>query len=245
MTEPLLQLQSVRKYFDEDQVRLHVLTDIELHVKPGEFLVLLGPSGSGKSTLLRIMAGLIKPSSGEIKKTPNLKQGFVFQNFALFPWLSVIENAAFGLHMRGQRGLELTKRVGAEIERMGLKGFGNSFPRQLSGGMKQRVGIARALAVDPDILFLDEPFSALDSFTAKRLRVELLDLWQERKFTAVVVTHLIEEALQLGDRIVVLSQRPAKILGIIHNPLPRPRDVRSKEFFELMDHIDSMLDQSA
>jgi len=179
----------------------------------------------------------MEPTTGNVDKPVNLPQSFIFQDFALFPWLTVYDNIAFGLKMQGLEPGQIHKAVSAEIVRMGLHGFEHAFPRDLSGGMKQRVGIARALVIKPQILFLDEPFSALDSFTATRLRAELLEIWKEKKLTIIMVTHLIEEALELGDQIAVLSSRPGKIETVIQNPLPRPRDLRSAKFFELSDKI--------
>lgn len=242
MSKSLLSVSNIHKGFNEGKHHRSVLKNISLDVREGEFLMLLGPSGSGKSTLLRIMAGIIPPTSGKVSTALNVKHAFVFQDFALFPWLTVIENVEFGLKMADMSKHERRVIANAEIERMGLKGFEHSFPRELSGGMKQRVGIARALAMKPDIIFLDEPFSALDSFTAKKLRAELLQIWQEQKLTLVMVTHLIDEAVQLGDRIAVLSQRPANIERIFTNQLARPRNNRTETFFELVDRIDSVIE---
>jgi NitT/TauT family transport system ATP-binding protein len=233
----LLKLENINKFFEEDGKRLHAVKDVDLEIRQGEFFVLLGPSGSGKSTVLRIMAGLIPVTSGCVTRSKKLRQAFIFQNFALFPWLSVYHNIEFGLKMDGMPENDRRRLVTLQIERMGLKGFENALPHELSGGMKQRVGIARALAIKPDIIFLDEPFSALDSFTAAKLRAELLSIWEEKKLTVVMVTHLIEEALQLGDRIAVLSPRPAVVESLMVNHLSRPRNTRSDEFFKLVDNI--------
>ncbi|HEX3095619.1 MAG TPA: ATP-binding cassette domain-containing protein, partial [Patescibacteria group bacterium] len=176
--ESLIKVSNINKSFDVDRHHLPVLKDIDFNVKRGEFFMLLGPSGSGKSTLLRIMAGLIEPTTGEITTAPNTKTSFIFQNFALFPWLSVIDNIEYGLKMQGMAEHERRRIAEAEIEQIGLKGFEHHFPRELSGGMKQRVGIARALVMSPDVVFLDEPFSALDSFTARKLRTDLLKVWE-------------------------------------------------------------------
>lgn len=235
--ESLIKLHNITKIFHEGEHHLTVLEDINLNVKRGEFLILLGPSGSGKSTLLRIMSGLMEPTKGEVSFSKDLTKTFVFQDFALFPWLTVLDNVEYGLKMSGMKNEESKKIARQEIDRMGLTGFEKSFPRELSGGMKQRVGIARSLALRPEIIFLDEPFSALDSFTTKKLRAEILDIWQERKLTLVMVTHSIEEAIELGDRIAVLSNRPAHIDRLFENILPRPRDHRSQKFFDLSDTI--------
>lgn len=233
----LLKISNVTKSFVENDRHLTVLHDISMEVKQGEFLIILGPSGSGKSTLLRIMAGLIPATSGKIVTAPETSHSFIFQGFALFPWLNVEDNVAFGLKMKRLPPELLKQTVAEEIARMGLQGFEKSHPRELSGGMKQRVGIARALTMKPSIIFLDEPFSALDSFTASKLRADLLRIWQDQNLTLVMVTHLIDEAIQLGDRIAVLSNRPARIERIFHNPLSRPRDTRSEKFFEFYDTI--------
>ncbi len=237
----ILSAININKYFEEDNKRLHVLKDVSLEVGEGEFLMLLGPSGSGKSTLLRILAGIEKPTTGHVKKPSDLKVGFVFQGFALFPWLTAYENIEFGLKMEGVHKEVRKRKVLEKIEEMGLSGFENSMPRELSGGMKQRVGIARALAIDPDIIFLDEPFSALDSFNAGKLREDLLKLWGKKKTTLVMVTHLIEEALFMADRIAMLTPIPAGIEAFVDIPLHRPRNKRSQEFFDLYDKIDKIV----
>lgn len=233
----ILKAEELSLSFREDHHLTHVLDNIHFSVEEGEFLMLLGPSGSGKSSILRLLAGLIPPTKGKIFRKENLKLSFIFQGFALFPWLTVEENVAFGLHMEGIAKHERITRARAQIETMGLTGFEHAYPRELSGGMKQRVGIARALATNPDVILLDEPFSALDSFTAKKLREDLLRIWQERKVTIVMVTHLIEEAVLLADRIAVLSMSPARIEATVKNVLPRPRIPRSKEFFDLSDQL--------
>lgn len=237
----MLHAVTINKYYEEDENRLHVLKDISLEIKDGEFLMLLGPSGSGKSTLLRVLSGIEKPTTGHIKNMGDLKRAFIFQSFALFPWLTVSENIAFGLKMDGVPAEVRKKKVEEQVHEMGLLGFEHSYPRELSGGMKQRVGIARALAVDPDIIFLDEPFSALDSFNANRLRQELLQLWEKKKVTMVMVTHLVEEAALMADRVVLLTQIPAQIESVVENTLPRPRDHRSPVFFELCDRLESVI----
>lgn len=221
-----------------------VLKDISLEITEGEFFVFLGPSGCGKSTLLRIMSGLEKNFTGSQEYLNNLKKGdfgFVFQQFALLPWLTVEENISLGIVADGEMTEDKKNKVEELIKSLGLEKFKNEHPKELSGGMKQRVGIARALAVDPKVIFLDEPFSALDSFTAKILREELLSIWKERKMTVIMVTHNIEEALQLGDRIAVMSSRPGKIDEIFINPLSRPRNLRSEEFFKIVDKLESLV----
>jgi NitT/TauT family transport system ATP-binding protein len=237
----LLSLRNVSKHFEDEDRRVPVLHNIDLEVYEHEFLMLLGPSGSGKSTLLRIMAGLDTPDFGTCEGR-QVTTSFVFQDFALFPWLTVAENIGFGLKMSGVGEAQRHKIVHELIEAMGLTGFEKNFPRELSGGMKQRVGIARALAVNPKIVFLDEPFSALDTFTAKKLRQELLSIWHERKLTLVMVTHSVEEALLMSDRIAVFTQRPATVETIIKNPFPRPRDMHQKKFVEMVDKISTLIE---
>jgi len=220
--------------------RLKVLHDITVNVYKGEFLVFLGPSGSGKSTLLRIMSGLEKDFTGEVtydkSVTPN-DMSFIFQQSALFPWLTVFQNIALGLIARGEDEIVIHKKVITAATDLGLGKFIHSFPHELSGGMKQRVGIARALVTDPKIVFMDEPFSGLDSCTATELRKELLRIWEEKNMTIVLVTHLASEAVELGDRIAVVSTRPANIEKVIVNPLVRPRKNRTKPFYALEDEI--------
>jgi NitT/TauT family transport system ATP-binding protein len=237
----VISLKNISKTFQEDRgQKLLVLKDIGLEIAAGEFFIILGPSGSGKSTLLRIMSGLEPEYEGKIKYgngiTPS-DLSFVFQQFALFPWLTVFENIAIGLRARHTPEKIIKERVEKELKRFNLKRFADSFPKELSGGMKQRVGIARALATDPRIIFMDEPFSELDSFTAEELRKEFLYIWKETHQTIIMVTHLIEEALELADRIAILTPRPGRIEKIVTNPLPRPRNKRSQEFFNLEDEL--------
>lgn len=218
---------------------LVVLRDIDLTVHQGEILVVLGPSGSGKSTLLRLMCGLVE-AEGQVELGAGLGPAdfsFVFQQFALLPWLTITDNVALGLRARHVPTAQWRQRVAQELEIFGLQKFAQVRPRELSGGMQQRVGIARALATDPKIILMDEPFSELDSFTASELRQELLHVWQERRPTIVLVTHIIEDALLLADRIAVLTPRPGHIEKIITNHLPRPRQRRSEAFYQLEDQL--------
>ncbi len=237
----LISVKNVSKIFDDRPgERLVALENINLEIKQGEIFVLLGPSGSGKSTLLRIMSGLEKDFKGSITYGPDVSAkdfGFVFQQFALMPWLTVEENINLGLVSRAISNLEKKTRVERELKRLNLTKFRNTYPKELSGGMRQRLGIARALAIDPKVIFMDEPFSELDSFTAEELRKELLDIWQEQKATIIQVTHIVAEALELGDRIAVLTPRPGKIEKIVENWLSRPRKLRSEHFFKLEDEL--------
>jgi ABC-type nitrate/sulfonate/bicarbonate transport system ATPase subunit len=239
--DTILELKHVTKtYSDTSDHRVVALEDISFSVSRGEFFVLLGPSGSGKSTLLRIASGLEKDYRGMVSLAPGIERkdmSFVFQQYALWPWLTVEENIEVGLIARGKTEKNRKHRVSDELARLGLSKSAHSYPRELSGGMRQRVGIARALATDPKIIFLDEAFSELDSFTAEELRQELLKIWQEKKLTIVMVTHLVEEAIVLSDNIAILTPRPGKIEKIVTNTLPRPRQKRTQDFYTLEDHL--------
>ena len=242
METPLITLAHVTKvFFDRPSEGLTALEDINLKVFAGEFFILLGPSGSGKSTLLRIMSGLEKEYHGDILMAKDIQDhrsfSFVFQQFALLPWLTVSQNIELGLLARRMPQKERAKIVQKELTQFRLEHFAGVLPHELSGGMRQRVGIARALATSPRVLFMDEPFSELDSFIAEELRHALLDIWQERNLTIIMVTHIAQEALQLASRIAILTSQPGKIEKIIENKLPRPRDKRAPEFFELEDII--------
>ncbi len=241
MASPLLTLKGVQKSFQEKGLPPSLaLTDVDLTIRRGEFFVFLGPSGCGKSTLLRIMSGLDEPTRGTITLGKDVTSGhlsFVFQHFALLPWLTVRENIELGLRSRGVPADERLKVVDAELERFGLESHAQSRPRDLSGGLRQRVGLARAFATKPALLFMDEPFSELDSFTAHELRQELLSLWKERGTTIVLVTHLIPEAIELGDRIAVMTGQPGTVEAIVKNPLSRPRDLRSDACYAMEDKL--------
>jgi len=220
---------------------VRVLEPIDLEVRDGELVCLLGPSGCGKSTLMQIIAGFVKPSAGAVLidgtavTGPDRKRIFVFQERGVFPWLTVADNIAFGLH--DVSADKRAKIVADHVELVGLQGFEHAFPHELSGGMKQRVEVARALAVDPDMLFLDEPFGALDSMTRLTMRSELLRIWQAAKKTILFVTHDVDESVQLADRVVVMSARPATIRKIVEIDIPRPRDISSPRYLELRDGI--------
>lgn len=243
--EAVISAERIRKTFRGDRGGpLAVLADLSFTVTAGEILVFLGPSGSGKSTLLRILCGLEAASAGRVRYALGVSRrdfSFVFQQFALLPWLTVRENVALGLEARGVPAAERGAIVARELRQFGLGLFGDAYPRDLSGGMRQRVGIARALATDPKVIFMDEPFSELDSFTAAELRVELLAMWAERRPTVVLVTHLISEAIELADRIAVLTSRPGRIETIVRNSLPRPRQTRAPEFFRLEDQLSALI----
>jgi NitT/TauT family transport system ATP-binding protein len=220
---------------------MHVLENIDLEVGEGEFVCLLGPSGCGKSTLLNIVGGFLTPSEGLVSidgepvTGPDPRRIFVFQERGVFPWLTVEENIGFGLFRSSNN--EKRARIAHYIQMVGLGGFENSYPRELSGGMKQRLEVARALAVDPDVLYLDEPFGALDSITRLQMRRELLRIWQAEKKTVLFVTHDIEESVQLADRVVVLSARPGRIRRIVPIDIPHPRDLSDPRYIARRDEI--------
>jgi len=238
--KPIITVLNVSKTFRDSGEVLEVLKHINLEIHQGEFFVFVGPSGSGKSTLLRIMSKLEKEYDGTMTWEEGLSQkdmGFIFQQFALLPWLTVEENIALGLVGRGVSLLEQETIVRRELKQFNLEHFKDHRPRELSGGMRQRVGIARALATQPKIIFMDEPFSELDSFTARELKDELLAIWAERHLTIVMVTHIIEDAVELADRIAVLTSRPGMLEKVVSNRLPRPRKRRSEDFYTLEDEL--------
>ena len=220
---------------------IRVLDDINLSVAEGEFICVLGPSGCGKSTLLNIVGGFIAPMEGEVTidgeavTGPDPRRIFVFQERGVFPWLTVEQNIGFGL-FRQTEG-ERRARIAHYVQLVGLQGFERSYPRELSGGMKQRLEVARALAVNPDVLYLDEPFGALDSITRLQMRRELLRIWQAEKKTILFVTHDIEESVQLADRVVVLSARPGRVRRIVDIDIPHPRDLSDPRYIALRDEI--------
>jgi NitT/TauT family transport system ATP-binding protein len=229
---------------------LRVLRDISLSIRPNEVVALLGPSGCGKSTILRILAGLTAPTGGEVlyHAAPlaglNPGIGFVFQSFALFPWMTVTQNVEAVLRAQGLPPGEVGERAGAAIRKVGLGGFEDAYPRELSGGMKQRVGMARAFSLDPEMLFMDEPFSQVDALTAESLRAEVLDLWaaEDRNPSSIVmVSHDIKEVVFMADRIVVLDANPGRVRTVVENTLPRPRDYRAPELLQLVDKLHDII----
>jgi len=242
----LVEVKGVTHRFQREGHELVVLRDVSLAIPAGKVTVVLGPSGCGKSTLLRIMTGLITPTSGEVlcdgAPLHGLHRGaaIVFQSFALYPWLTVTENVGVGLHRTAVRGAEAADRIRRAIDLVGLEGFEEAYPKELSGGMKQRVGIARALVGGPELLCMDEPFSALDVLTAESLRSEVYGLWTRGDLGLqgmLLITHLIEEAVFLGDRIVLLGANPGTIREVLMNPLPHPREYRDPAFVSLVDRI--------
>jgi len=251
--EPIVEACGIEKsYRQPDGHQIPVIAATDLAIEPGTIIALLGPSGSGKSTLLRILTGLSQPTAGKIlwhhaplaESSPNV--AIVFQSFALFPWLTCLENVETPLLARGLEHFERHRRALRALHIVGLKGFENAYPKELSGGMKQRVGFARALAVEPEILFMDEPFSALDVLTAESLRGELMELWLGKKIptrSIFIVTHNIEEAVLLADRVVVIGRSPARIRADFHIPLPRPRERTSAGFLVYVDYIYKLMTQ--
>jgi NitT/TauT family transport system ATP-binding protein len=229
---------------------LQVLSDVSLSIYPNEIVALLGPSGCGKSTILRILAGLIKPTQGEVlyhgEPLHGLNPGaaIVFQSFALYPWLTVAENVRVVLKAAGVAPAEIDDRAERVIRSVGLVGFDDAYPRELSGGMKQRVGMARALSVDPEILFMDEPFSSVDALTAESLRAEVVDIWaslDKNPSSVVIVSHDIREVVYMADRIAILGANPGVIRTVVENRLPRPRDYRSPEALALVDQLHDII----
>jgi NitT/TauT family transport system ATP-binding protein len=218
-----LQIQNINKYFRLNGDKISALSEISLSVSPGEFICLVGPSGCGKTTLLNLIAGLDIPSSGEIDIEGKL--GFMFQEPTLFPWLNVENNIAFGLKILRRKNNEINDKVSYFLDLVHLNQFRKAYPHELSGGMKQRVALARNLILDPDILLMDEPFTALDAQTRELLYEELQLIWQKTKKTIIFVTHNVREAVVLGDRVIILTARPGKIKNIIDVKLPRPRDI--------------------
>jgi NitT/TauT family transport system ATP-binding protein len=247
VSEAIIEAVAVEKSYPQpDGTRIQVVGSTNLSIESGKIVALLGPSGCGKSTLLRILTGLSEPSSGTLLwhgktldgQTPNV--AIVFQSFALFPWLTVIDNVEAPLEAKGVAAVERHKRALRALDTVGLDGFETAYPKELSGGMKQRVGFARALVVEPEVLFMDEPFSALDVLTAENLRNELLELWLNKKMPTsaiFIVTHNIEEAVMLADRVMVLGRNPARVRTDFNIRLKHPRDRKSPRFVGLVDFI--------
>lgn len=242
MHTPLISIKKLTKSFPKQHEKraVSVLADITLDIARGEFLVLLGPSGCGKSTLLRILAGLDTKSSGIMRFAPDYdptRVSFVFQDFGILPWLTVEENVSLNLIGSQTPQAEADEAVRAILEVFHLTKFASRHPHELSGGMKQRVGLARAFVSKPDVIFLDEPFSELDFFTATSLRQVLLELRNASHTTVIMVSHYIDEAVMLADRIAVFADRPSHIKAVVTNHLTRPRNPRSSEFYALEDEI--------
>jgi len=242
-----MELRNVSKEYNQTGEPMPAIQDVSFALNRGEFACLVGPSGCGKSTLLKIAAGLDKPTSGEIRfygqpvTGPHPKISMVFQSFALFPWRTVVDNVGYGLEIQGVPKVDRIDSVQKYLEMVGLAGYGHLYPKQLTGGMKQRVGIARALAVDPEVILMDEAFSAIDEFTAETLREEVADIHAETEKTFVLVTHNLVEAVELADKIIVLSSRPARVKKILDVDLERPRDRTHSEFVHAHKSIFALL----
>ena len=240
-------IDNVSKVFDGDGRRMVALLDIDLEIPRGQFVCLLGPSGCGKSTLLNAIAGFAPPTSGRVLADgvpvagPGPERGMVFQEYALFPWMTVEQNVGFGLEIKGMARAQITQRVAGLLKLLSLEDFAKRYPKDLSGGMRQRVAIARVLALDSPILLMDEPFGALDALTRRNLQDELLRLWAELKKTVIFVTHSIEEAIYLADRIVVMTYRPGTIKRDMLVDLPRLRDPAAPEFNALKRELGLMV----
>src|ERR1700751_3408206 len=255
VSEAIIEAVAIEKSYPQpDGTRIQVVGTTNLAIESGKILPLLGPPGCGKSTLLRILTGLSQPSSGTLLwhgkpldgQAPNV--AIVFQSFALFPWLTVLGNVEAPLEAKGVEAVERRKRALRALDTVGLDGFETAYPKELSGGMKQRVGFARALVVEPEVLFMDEPFSALDVLTAENLRGELLELWLNKKMPTsaiFIVTHNIEEAVMLADRVMVLGRNPARIRADFAVGIPQWRDRKDERFVELVDHIYKVMTQPA
>lgn len=253
MNNNLIELSSIIQSFTKPDGNIQkILDQISFNVKEGEILAILGKSGCGKSTLLRIIAGLIKPSRGKVKynnETTDKTFGIsmIFQSFALFPWLTVLENVELGLEAMDIPRMERRKKALEAIDLIGLDGFESAMPRELSGGMKQRVGFARALVVEPQVMLMDEPFSALDILTSDTLKNDFLDLWVAKKTnlkSVIIVTHSIEEAVMMADRVLILASNPGRVVSELKITLTRPRHAHTPEFQELVDQIYSKMSEA-
>lgn len=247
-TEPVqVRIAGVHKVFRTDSSEVVALKDINLEILNGEFICMLGPSGCGKSTLLNAMAGFSLPTSGELVANgrevtaPGPDRAMVFQEYALFPWMTVAQNVAFGLEIKKLPKSEIGAKVDALLDKLHLQDFRDRFPKDLSGGMRQRVAIARVLALDSPMMLMDEPFGALDALTRRSLQDELLRIWMEFKKTIVFVTHSIQESIYLADRVVVMTYRPGTVKKIVPVDIPHPRELNSPRFIELQKELTQMV----
>lgn len=243
MEDKFLVLNNLNKSFEVNKEKIDILKDINFQIKKGEFISIVGYSGCGKSTLLKIIAGLLPYEEGTVMlegnliEKPDIDRGMVFQDHRLFPWLTIKDNVLLGLKSKNISKKEKEKIALQHLELVKLKGFENAYPNQLSGGMSQRAAIARALVNNPKVLLLDEPFGALDALTRIQMQQEILRIWEEQKTTMIMVTHDIDEAIFLGDKVVIMSRRPGKIENILKVELPRPRDRGSFEFATLKKKV--------
>jgi NitT/TauT family transport system ATP-binding protein len=247
----LLEVDEISVMYERDNVALVALDRVSLSVNEGEFVCVVGASGCGKTTLLKAIDGLVEPSGGEVRlrgRHAHPTEGdmaVVFQQDSLFPWRTVLSNVRFGMDVRIRRNPDREERAHACIELVGLKGYENHYPHELSGGMRQRVNLARALAVDPEVLLMDEPFAALDAQTREVMQTELLDIWNRDRKTVVFITHQLDEAVLLADRVVVMSAHPGRVREEIPIDIPRPRDLHTKrtpKFVGYVDHIWSLIE---
>lgn len=244
-----VQAIDLSKIFGDRNSRVVAISDFNLEVKENEFTVLVGPSGCGKSTFLYMIAGFEKPTSGKILldgnpiTKPGPDRGFVFQDFVLYPWRTVLSNVTFGLEMKNVPKEDARERAMQLIKMVGLEGFEKAYPHTLSGGMKQRVGIARALAYDPEVLLMDEPFGSLDAQTRKIMQGELTRIWEKMKKTVIFVTHSVIEATYLADKIIVMTTRPGKVKGIINVDLPRPRNYTGKKYLKIRAEVLDLVEE--
>jgi NitT/TauT family transport system ATP-binding protein len=247
-----LELRNISMQFLRRGRRFEALRDVSLQVDAGEFISIVGASGCGKTTLLRIVDGLRPPSRGEVwvdgrvVDRPGPDRGFVFQHDALFPWRTVLDNVIFGLEVQGKSKRDARKRADTLLRLVGLNGFEQHFPHELSGGMRQRANLARALTIDPDVLLMDEPFASLDAQTREIMQSELLRIWRSNRKTVLFVTHQIDEAVYLADRVVVMTSRPGQVKAVVDVDIPRPRDLsvkRTPRFLEVVDEIWKMIEE--
>lgn len=248
--ENVIEIKELNKSFiTEKKQEVNALRNINLDIKDQEFVCILGPSGSGKSTLLRLISGLIKPTTGTINVMgeslgkPIQQAGFVFQEYSLMPWRNIVDNVSFGLELRGYKKEERYRIAEDILTKFGLKEFTKSFPYELSGGMKQRAAIARAMATYPRILYMDEPFGALDAYTRLQMQRDLIEFWLEEKRTIVFVTHSVEEAIFLGTRVIMMSPRPGEIIADYNIDLPYPRNRWNEEFGNYFDTIIDLMNE--
>jgi len=245
-----IQIKNINKTFERNKKKVNALEDINLEIDSGKLVCLLGPSGCGKTTLLRLIGGLDEADSGELLEDRNIitgpskDRGFVFQQYSLFPWLNVLDNAMFGLELNGSSKEENLRRTKIYLESVGLDGFENNYPHELSGGMKQRLAIVRTLVNKTKVLLMDEPFSALDMQNRHKLQEELIRIWKKTKKTIIFVTHDVDESVFLADEVVIMSKRPGRIKKIVKIDLDHPRNRESKEILNIKSEIIDILDES-
>jgi NitT/TauT family transport system ATP-binding protein len=236
MPEPTLVLSRVSASFEDEKKDVLILDDISFSMAKSSFVSIIGPSGAGKSTLMRVILGLMQHTSGTIVRNFS-RPAMVFQNYALFPWLTALDNVAFGLQMDGLHKAEREKIAREKLKEVGLLHLEKHYPNALSGGQRQRVGLARALAISPDLLIMDEPFSNLDTITAEALKSDLLKIWRSYDMTILMVNHLIPDAIELSDQILIMSGHPGRVEKTVSIHLPRPREVRGDQFFKEVDRL--------